>query len=322
MYWFSKIMNRRNFYTAALALAFEWLVFCKLNWSLFVHPVSALAHIIERLLETKRKRVNLCGALLNCLFITMSVGLGCGLHYTLCNNLVGQTFEALIVASLFAHGCLFNHVDNILNRVYSAEFDVSKHNLAMIVGRDVSRASECEACAVTVLSLIENFCDGVFSPLFCYLFFGLPGLLTYKVVELADSIYGNYKFENRALGNWVAVFDSILNYIPSRALSALFLIVFYVLSLGDYRVTAVYNDAYSLASPNNVLSETCVAFYLGVKLNGDRNYNSTLIEDRQLNASGRAANGLDIKRAQCAINIVCLILITVIASIGLRSFRI
>ncbi|AHL30920.1 MAG: cobalamin biosynthesis protein [Candidatus Hodgkinia cicadicola] len=307
------MINGRRFYTAAFAVAFEWLVLSKLNWSLFIHPVSAFAHIIGRLLEAERKRVTFCGAFLNCVFVTMGVGLGCGLRCALRNNFLGQAFEALIVASLFAHGCLFVHVGNVLNRVYSAEFDVSKHSLAMIVGRDVSRANECEACAVTVLSLIENFCDGVFSPLFYYLLFGLPGLLTYKVVELADSIYGNYKCENRALGNWVAVFDNVLNYTPSRVLSVLFLIVFFVLSLGGYSVIALFSDVRSVATLNSVLSEACVAFYLGVKLNGDRNYNNVLVRDRQLNAMGRTANGLDVKRAQCAMIIVCLILMIVIS---------
>ncbi len=289
---------------------------------MFVHPVSAFAHIIRRLLEAKPKRAAFCGVFLNCVFVTVSIGLGCGLHYTLRNNFLGQTFEALIVASLFAHGCLFVHVNNVLNRVYSAEFDVSKCNLAMIVGRDVGCANECGACAVAVLSLIENFCDGVFSPLFYYLLLGLPGLLTYKVVELADSIYGNRKFENCALGNWVAVFDDVLNYIPSRVLSVLFLTMFYVLSLGDYSVVAVCGDAYSLVSLNNVLSETCVAFYLNVKLNGGRNYNNVLVEDRQFNAAGRTADGLDVKRAQCAVSIVCLVLTVVVASIVLCSFRV
>lgn len=168
---------------------------------MFVHPISAFAHIIGRLLKTKLERAVFCGVALNCAFVAMSVGLGCGLHCVLRNNFLGQAFEALIVASLFSHACLFAHVNNVLNRVYSTEFDVSKHNLAMIVGRDVSCASEREVCAVAVLSLIENFCDGVFSPLFYYLLLGLPGLLTYKVVELADSVYGNHKRESRALGN-------------------------------------------------------------------------------------------------------------------------
>lgn len=287
---------------------------------MFVHPVSALAHVIERLLATESARAAARGVFLNCVFVAMSVGLGSGLHYTLRNNFLGQAFEALIAASLFAHGCLFVHVNNVLNRVYSTEFDVSKCSLAMIVGRDVSCADECEACAVSALSLIENFCDGVFSPLFYYLLFGLPGLLTYKVVELADSIYGNYKCENRVLGNWVAVFDDVLNYAPSRVLSVLFLITFYVLSLGNYNVVAAYNDAYSLACQSSVLSETCVAFYLNVKLSGNRNYNNVLIRDRQFNAIARTANGLDIKRAQCAIVVACLVLMSAVVAIGFVRF--
>lgn len=62
-------------------------------------------------------------------------------------------------------------------------------------------------CAVAVLSLIES--DGVF-----LIRFGLVrlGLLTYKVVKLAASVYGNCECERRALRNWVVVFDNALNY--------------------------------------------------------------------------------------------------------------
>ncbi len=305
----NKIISGRRFHTAILAAGFEWFVLSRLNWSLFIHPVSAFAYVMERLFGAGYKRGGFYGMLWSCALTAVTVALGCGLHGVLYNSVLGWLFEVLIVASLFAHGCLFAHVDRILDRVYSAEFALSKHSLAMTVGRSVSYAGESEVCAVSILSLVENFCDAAVAPLLYYLFLGLPGLLTYKVVELADSVYGSRKLEDCASGRCVATLDDILNYVPSRVLGVLFLVMFYALSFGKYRVAIAYSDANSLVSLNNALSEAAVARYLGIKLNGDRCYGNVLIKDRLFNASGRAASGLDIKRAQAVIIVAWLVLI-------------
>ncbi|XXN19803.1 MAG: cobalamin biosynthesis protein [Candidatus Hodgkinia cicadicola] len=293
-------------------MTLEWVLIGNLRWSLFIHPISMIACFIDWMLNTKYRYKHFYGAFLNFTFALVGAALGCVLQLILRANLLGQAFEVLIVSTLLAHKCLINHVNNVLNRIYSDELNISRGMLAMIVGRNVTQADEHEICAVTVLSLVENFCDATFSPLLYYLFLGLPGLLVYKIVELADSIYGNRRPENRVLGAWIASFDDILNYVTSRILGIFFLFMFYVLSLGSYNFVKAYNDGYSLASLNNALCEASVALYLGIRLNGDRVYGNVLVKDRLFNKSGRAANGLDIKNACYVVNVCCLLIILVI----------
>ncbi|XXM93376.1 MAG: cobalamin biosynthesis protein [Candidatus Hodgkinia cicadicola] len=290
-----------------MAMAFEWFVLSKLNWSLLAHPISVCAHAIEWLLRTKCKHTSLYGMVLNCVFTAAGAVLGCSLRKVLRANLLGQAFEVVIVASLFAHNSLLMHIDGVLDRIYNTELSVSRYKLALIVGRRVDCATEHEVCAMAILSLIENFCDATFSPLLYYLFLGLPGLLVYKIVELADSVYGDHKPENRTLGEWVAAYDNILNYIPSRLLALLLLITLYALNLGKYNVIAACNDGYSPVCINNALSESAIALHLNIRLNSDRRYNSVLIKDRQFNANGRLANGIDVKNTQYIVNVVYLI---------------
>ncbi|XXM90199.1 cobalamin biosynthesis protein [Candidatus Hodgkinia cicadicola] len=313
MYWVSKIINKRNLFISTLAIIVEWFAVGSLNWSLFAHPISVFAHFIDWLLETNYRYSHLYGAFLNCVLMLMGLALGYGFQSVLGFNLVGLAFEVLVVAVLFAHKCLMVHVSGVLDRVYNSELSVSRGKLAMIVGRDVTNASEHELCSVAILSLVENFCDATFSPLLYYLFFGLPGLFVYKIVELADSIYGNYRRENRVLGVWIAAFDDILNYAPSRILGVLFLIVFYVLSLGKYKIVSAYKDGYSLVCLNNATCEAAVAWYLGIKLNGNRRYGDVLVVDRQFNACGRNANGIDISCAQHVINVTFLLIMLLVA---------
>ncbi|ATY93514.1 cobalamin biosynthesis protein [Candidatus Hodgkinia cicadicola] len=312
MYWFNKIINKHNLHVSVLAMILEWFLIGNLRWSKFIHPISVLAHFIEWLLDTKYRYKNCYGASLNLAFVIIGVVLGYSFQFILRANMLGKVFEVLIVSVLLAHRCLIRHVNNILNRIYSAELNISRGKLAMIVGRNVTQAGENEICSVTILSLVENFCDATFSPLLYYIFLGLPGLLTYKIVELADSIYGNRRPENRVLGVWVANFDDILNYIPSRILGVMFLITFYVLSLGSYNFVKAYKDGYSLVSLNSALCEASVALYLGIKLNGNRIYGDVLVRDRLFNECGRSANGLDIEDAKYVINVVCLLTILII----------
>ncbi|XXN13854.1 MAG: cobalamin biosynthesis protein [Candidatus Hodgkinia cicadicola] len=290
-----------------LAVAFEWVVASKLRWRVFMHPVSAFAHIIGLLLETKYRYNNLYGLVSDCALLAAGALIGFKLQHMLSFNLLGQVFEVLIVSSLFAHGSLVAHVSEIVDRIYNIELDISRAKLAMIVGRNVDCANEHEICAITILSLVENLCDATFSPLLYYLVFRLPGLVVYKIVELADSIYGNYQPENCILGAWIAKLDDVLNYIPSRILSALF---FVMLCLNN-SISAARRTCSFRAWLGKC--EVLIASYLNVKLGGNKRYDNVLVAGKQINASGKLANGLDVKRAQHVTNLVCLVTLLITA---------
>ena len=67
----------------------------------------------------------------------------------------------------------------------------------------------------TIESTAENISDGIIAPVFWCILFGLPGLLTYKAINTADSVIG-YKNEQYQNFGWASArIDDIVNYIPA-----------------------------------------------------------------------------------------------------------
>ncbi len=61
-----------------------------------------------------------------------------------------------------------------------------------------------------MLSLIENFADATLLPLFYYVLAGLPDLILFKSIDLADSMFGNFKSINQTLTPCVCKLDNLL----------------------------------------------------------------------------------------------------------------
>jgi len=93
----------------------------------------------------------------------------------------------------------------------------------MLVSRNTKTLSKEQLYSAAIESLAENFVDGVVSPLFYYLLFGLPGIIIQRCVNTMDAMIGyrNEKYEK--FGKVAARFDDVLNFIPARISVLLFM---------------------------------------------------------------------------------------------------
>ena len=137
----------------------------------------------------------------------------------------------------------------------------------MLVSRDTQEMSESDIYKAAIETYAENLSDGVVSPLFYLLLFGLPGIIIYKAVNTMDSMVGyrNDKYEN--YGKAAALLDDALNYIPSRLTA-----VIIMLAGKQKNLFAFYEDGEKHDSPNAGHPITAMALVLGVKLGGDTSY--------------------------------------------------
>jgi len=86
----------------------------------------------------------------------------------------------------------------------------------MLVGRDTKQMDLAACGRAAVESVSENLNDGVIAPLFYFCFFGIPGMLFFKVVSTLDSMVG-YRNERYQDFGWCgARFDDLLSWIPAR----------------------------------------------------------------------------------------------------------
>jgi len=109
--------------------------------------------------------------------------------------------------------------------------DEGRRQVARIVGRDTAHLSAQEVRTAALETLAENLSDGVVAPLFWFALLGVPGMLTYKMINTLDSMIGYRTERYKDFGCWAARIDDVANFIPARLTAILMIIVSYIQTL-------------------------------------------------------------------------------------------
>lgn len=149
-----------------------------------------------------------------------------------------------------------------------------RKQVARIVGRDTSEltAQECRTAALETLA--ENLSDGVIAPLFWFAVLGVPGMITYKLINTFDSMIGYQNERYKDFGCWAAHIDDIANYIPARITALLMLLVSPLAGKCDiiHYLRFVLRFGNKHASPNSGWPEAALAGILDCRFGGPHNY--------------------------------------------------
>ena len=84
------------------------------------------------------------------------------------------------------------------------------------VSRIVGRLRDQEIRTAALETLAENLSDGVIAPLFWLYVLGIPGMLTYKMINTMDSMLGYRTERFKDFGRTAARIDDAANYLPAR----------------------------------------------------------------------------------------------------------
>lgn len=191
----------------------------------------------------------------------------------------------ILISTVFVFFSLAGHtLRKEVKLVFEAldeSLDKGRKQVARIVGRDTKMLSRQEVCTAALETLAENLSDGIIAPLLWYLALGLPGMLTYKMINTMDSMiaYRTDRFKN--YGCWAAHIDDIANYIPARITALLIVICGYIY----YKVNHL-NTSYTLnqlskfvchygnnhLSPNSGWPEAALAGILSCRFGGTHSY--------------------------------------------------
>lgn len=188
----------------------------------------------------------------------------------------------MLVASIGVFYCLAGHT---LRREVRLTFEAVDESLergriqvGRIVGRDTTELTAQEIRTAALETLAENLSDGVIAPLFWYSLLGLPGMMTYKMINTFDSMIGYQNERYRQFGCWAAHIDDIANYIPAR-LSAVLILLAYKCHHGFRRgkgflelwgFTRKYGPQHT--SPNSGWPEAALAGILDCQFGGSHKY--------------------------------------------------
>lgn len=242
------------------------------------HPIvgfgKAIAygeHLLNKGSRRKQKGGVLACSLILLTFIVSSVVFLLLKAYPIVYIAVGAVFVFFCLAGT----TLIKEVRNVFFAL-DRSLDAGRKQVARIVGRDTSGLSDQEVRKAALETLAENLSDGVIAPLFWFALLGIPGILTYKMVNTLDSMIG-YKTERyKDFGCWAAKIDDVANYVPARLTALLMLIAGFLMN-GKIKTLArnlsvVRENAHCHTSPNSGWPEAALAAILNCRFGGGHYY--------------------------------------------------
>lgn len=264
----------------------EWL------WRRLPHPITLIGRLIDysdqqfNLTDTAFGTRRRLGVMVLLLLLAGAIVTGMALSFLLKVLPFGWVVEILVVAVFLAQHSLCQHVGRVARSFRNEGLSGARQSVAMIVGRDPEKLDEPGICRAAIESLAENFSDGVVAPAFWYLVAGVPGLLTYKVLNTADSMIGHRSERHAAFGWATARLDDLAN-LPASRLSAFLILLATPPRRWQDTVRALWHDAPNHRSPNAGWPEAAMGAGLGIALAGPRSYGTQQVEDAWMNAAGR-----------------------------------
>ena len=175
--------------------------------------------------------------------------------------------SALLIFYCLAGTTLIREVREVF-RAVDRSLEEGRMQVARIVGRDTSELSAQEVRTAALETLAENLSDGVIAPLFWYALLGVPGMLTYKMVNTLDSMIGYRNERYKDFGCFAARLDDVANYLPARLTAMLMVLASGRISL----IKFVWKYRNQHASPNSGYPEAALAGILDCRFGGPHNY--------------------------------------------------
>ena len=241
------------------------------------HPIVGFGNMIafgEKHLNNGNRRL-VKGAILTITLVLItfafsSITMG---YIAIYSDTFNVLLTAIVVFYCLSARTLRKEVQMVFEAVDRSTEDGRKQ-LSRIVGRDTTNLEPQQIRSAALETLAENLSDGVIAPLFWFAIFGIPGILTYKMINTFDSMIG-YKNERYLLfGRFAAKLDDVANFIPARITAFIMLLVANRFSMINF----VLKNGKNHASPNSGYPESALAAILNCQFGGPNYYFGKIVE--------------------------------------------
>jgi len=200
-------------------------------------------------------------------------------------------FSSLIVFFCLAGHTLRTEVSNVFSALDKG-IEEGRRQVSRIVGRDTANLTPQEVRTAALETLAENLSDGVVAPLFWLVLLGVPGMLTYKMVNTLDSMIGYRSERYRKFGCWAARIDDFANFIPARITALLMLLASGRKLPQNIRFVLRYGPCH--ASPNSGWPEAALAACLDCRFGGTHDYFGEKVEKPYIGSNSRNLSTKDL----------------------------
>ena len=233
---------------------------------------------------------------------------------------LATVLEAIMVFYCLAGTTLIREVKEVF-KALDRSLEDGRKQVARIVGRDTSTLDAQEIRKAALETLAENLSDGVIAPLFWLILLGVPGMLTYKMVNTLDSMIGYRTERYRLFGTVAARIDDVANWLPARITALLMALVgVFLQPKGSTRKSLpqllrfIFRYGPCHASPNSGWPEAALAGTLSCRFGGPHIYFGELIDKPYIGDHDRELTAADAAIA-CKVNLWAEILMVVITVI-------
>ena len=277
------------------------------------HPIVGFGHLIsfgEKRLN-KGKSVFAKGALMT-IFLTGSIYFTSYLFINITAN-YNYIFNLLLTAIIVFYCLSARTLRSEVRQVFEAlkqSTEAGRKQLSRIVGRDTATLEPQHIRSAALETLAENLSDGVIAPLFWFGVLGVPGMLTYKMINTLDSMIGYKNDRYFYFGKFAARLDDVANYIPARITALLMLLVTANLS----KITFVLKNGSQHSSPNSGYPEAALAAILNCRFGGPNRYFGKIVDKPFIGSNIKVFQLADMKQA-VRVNAACEWLMVAIVAI-------
>lgn len=232
--------------------------------------------------------------------------------YLLCSQWAtgGIYIYHAVTAILIFYGLAGTTLIREVRAVFDAagrSLDEGRRQVGRIVGRNTEELSGQEVRTAALETLAENLSDGVIAPLFWLYLLGLPGMLTYKMINTLDSMIGYRNERYREFGRTAAHIDDWANYIPSRLTALLMAAASLLPHRGTPTARTLKEELRFImrfgkkhASPNSGYPEAALAGILDCRFGGPHHYFGEYFFKPYIGSNARAVHTEDM---HCAVAI-------------------
>jgi len=123
------------------------------------------------------------------------------------------------IATLYfalGHQSLREHAQRVHEALTRGDLVEARAKVGCIVSRDTGEMDGQAVASAAVESVLENGNDAVFGALFWFLIAGAPGVLSYRLANTLDAMWG-YRTPRYLYFGWAAArLDDVLNFVPAR----------------------------------------------------------------------------------------------------------
>ena len=205
---------------------------------------------------------------------------------------LGVVLKTILIFYCLAGTTLIREVREVFQAL-DRSLDEGRNQVSRIVGRDTQALSAQEVRTAALETLVENLNDGVIAPLFWYLLLGVPGMMTYKMINTLDSMIGYRNERYHRFGCFAARLDDVANYIPAR-LTALLMVQ---VSGRPALLKFVLRYGKEHASTNSGYPEAALAGILNCRFGGPHNYFGEEVWKPYIGSNPRLLTTKDMQRA-------------------------